>query len=70
MYLKFRILGTCLGGGWVHTVPGGQDMPTVRVGRQQQQDYLVVGTLRYSDFSIAIGLRKNDWNIGLAKLSD
>jgi hypothetical protein len=70
MYLKFRILGISLGGGWVHTVPGGQDMPTVRVGRQQQQDYLEVGTLRYSDFSIAIGLRKNNRNIGLAKLLD
>ncbi len=45
-------------------------MPTVRVGRQQQQDYPEVGTLRYSDFSIAIGLRKNNRNIGLAKLSD
>jgi hypothetical protein len=57
---KFRILGTCLGGGLVHTLPGGQDMPTVRVGRQQQQDYPEVGTLQYSDFSIAIGLRKNN----------
>ncbi len=26
--------------------------------------------LRYSDFPIAIGLRKNNRNIGLAKLSD